>query len=83
MNRPLPYLAALVVALSLALSAAPADAAGQPWVEKAQHRLNHLGCQAGPADGELGPWTRSAVIRFQSRTGRPQTGKLDPATRKR
>ena len=83
MLRLLACVTAVVTALSLALSVAPADAAGQPWVEKAQHRLNHLGCQAGPADGELGPWTRSAVIRFQSRTGRPQTGKLDPATRKR
>jgi hypothetical protein len=80
---PLALVTALVTALPLVLGAAPADAAGKPWVEKAQHRLNHLGCQAGPADGRLGPWTRSAVLRFQSRTARRQTGELDPVTRKR
>lgn len=78
-----PWALTLVTAVALALAVGPADAAGRAWVEKAQRRLNHLGCQAGPADGELKPWTRSAVIRFQSRTGRRQTGKLDPATRQR
>jgi peptidoglycan hydrolase-like protein with peptidoglycan-binding domain len=75
--------AALLTALALVLAAAPSEAAGSPGVEKAQRRLNHLGCSAGPADGSLGPWTRSAVVRFQSRTGRPQTGKLDAGTRQR
>jgi len=75
--------AALTVALTMVLAVSPADATGQAWVEKAQRRLNHLGCQAGPANGKLGPWTRSAVVRFQSRTGRAQTGKLDQATRTR
>ena len=77
MTRLLSTAVALLAALTLALTVAPADAAGQAWVTKAQQRLNQLGCQAGPADGELGHWTRSAVIRFQSRTGRAQTGKLD------
>jgi peptidoglycan hydrolase-like protein with peptidoglycan-binding domain len=79
-------LAVLVPALALTavtLSTGPADAAGRAWVEKAQHRLNHLGCQAGPADGTIERWTRSAVIRFQSRTGRAQTGRLDASTRQR
>jgi peptidoglycan hydrolase-like protein with peptidoglycan-binding domain len=83
MKRHLSLLTALVATAALVLAVAPADAAGTPWVEKAQHRLNHLGCQAGPASGKLGPWTRSAVVRFQSRTGRAQTGKLDEATRRR
>ena len=83
MTRLLPAAVALLATLALVLTVAPADAAGQAWVEKAQRRLNHLGCQAGPANGELGPWTRSAVIRFQSRTGSSQTGKLDKGTRAR
>src|SRR4051812_13564570 len=75
-------LLALVAAIALALTAAaPADAAD--WVTKAQKRLNHLGCQAGPADGDNGAWTRSAVIRFQSREDVAQSGRLDARTRKR
>ncbi len=73
---------ALATAVSLGLTAAPAQAA-EAWVEKAQKRLNALHCNAGPVDGDLGPWTRSAVVRFQSRHGMAQTGKLGPAVRKR
>ena len=48
-----------------------------PGVERAQRRLAALGCSPGPADGRLGPRTRSAVLRFQSRTGLAQSGRLD------
>lgn len=51
--------------LAAALVAPPAHA--DEWVTKLQRRLNHLGCNAGPADGKYGDWTRSAVVRFQSR----------------
>lgn len=81
MTRRLLALVLLVSALSLA--ATPADAAGRPWVEKAQRALNHLGCRAGPADGDLDRWTRSAVIRFQSRHHLPQSGHLTRETRRR
>ena len=37
------------------------------------------GCQSGPVDGHLGEWTRSAVIRFQSRHRLSQTGNLNGA----
>jgi peptidoglycan hydrolase-like protein with peptidoglycan-binding domain len=81
--KPVPSLAAaLVVAVALVLTSAPAQAAGDA-VEKAQRRLNHLGCRAGPADGEAGAWTRSAVLRFQSRSGLAQSGRLDRRTRTR
>ncbi len=50
---------------------------------KAQKRLNALGCHAGPPDGDRGPWTRSAVVRFQSRVGMAQSGRLDKRTRQR
>ncbi|MFC5492865.1 L,D-transpeptidase family protein [Nocardioides caricicola] len=78
MRRLLVLLAALALTLTVA---PPADAA--VWVTKAQKRLNHLGCNAGPADGDLGQWTRSAVVRFQSREGIEQNGRLDQPTRKR
>lgn len=80
-----PYaalLVAFVLAASLVLAAAPAQA-GEQWAAKAQQRLNALGCNAGPVDGEIGLWTRSAVVRFQSRHGMAQTGKLSKVTRQR
>lgn len=64
------------------LGPAPAQA-GEQWVVKAQKRLNALHCQAGPADGTVGKWTRSAVVRFQSRHGMAQTGRLTKVTRQR
>lgn len=83
MRRVLVLLAALATTLTLVVSAAPAEAAGKPWVEKAQRRLNHLHCHAGPANGDLGRWTRSAVVRFQSRDGLKQSGHLTERVRKR
>jgi hypothetical protein len=75
-------LTCLALALLLAASAvAPADAATP--VERAQRRLNALGCDSGPVDGVLGEWTRSAVVRFQSRHGLAQSGRLDGSTVRR
>ena len=66
--------------LALVLGLAPAASAGT-FEERAQRRLNRLGCDAGPADGSIGPWTRSAIIRFQAANGLHQSGKLTKATR--
>jgi lipoprotein-anchoring transpeptidase ErfK/SrfK len=52
-------------------------------VQKAQRRLNGLGCNAGPADGHAGTWTRTAVIRFQAANHLAQTGRLSARTRTR
>lgn len=74
--------ASLLVALALAVGSPSPAAAADAWAVKAQKRLNALGCHAGPADGDLGRWTRSAVVRFQSREGLKQSGHLDARTRK-
>jgi peptidoglycan hydrolase-like protein with peptidoglycan-binding domain len=74
---------ALLELVLLLPSAANAGSSDQAWVERAQQRLNSLGCNAGPVDGDIGEWTRSAIIRFQSRHGFDQTGRLGSTTRAR
>lgn len=68
--------------LALVLGAAPTAHAGA-FEERAQRRLNHLGCDAGAADGSIGPWTRTAIIRFQAANGLRQSGRLTRPTRSR
>lgn len=68
--------------LALVLGVAPPASAGA-FEERAQRRLNQLGCDAGPADGRIGPWTRSAIIRFQAANGLSQSGRLTRSTRSR
>ncbi len=80
MRRGLTVALALV-ALATSLSA-PAAAAGFD-IGKWQRRLNALHCNAGPADAKMGTWTRSAIIRFQSRHGLAQTGRPNATTRTR
>jgi hypothetical protein len=79
---PFVHLLSLLVACALVYLPAPADAA-EAWVVKAQRRLNALHCDAGPASGTVGPRTRSAVVRFQSRHGMAQTGRLSAPVRAR
>lgn len=71
-----------LVLLVAGLTSGPGSAAapGKERVVQAQKRLNALGCHAGPADGDLGAWTRSALVRFQSRHGLAQNGRLDERT---
>ncbi len=74
----------VVCALLLALvGPAPAADATSAGIVKAQRRLNALHCDAGPVDGRNGTWTRSAVLRFQSRHGLAQDGRLNAGTRQR
>ncbi|WP_240617136.1 L,D-transpeptidase family protein [Nocardioides speluncae] len=67
-----------------ASASAPAQASAQAsasaGIKRAQKRLNTLRCSAGPVDGSFGTWTKSAVIRFQSRHGFAQNGRLDRVT---
>lgn len=46
-------------------------------IKRAQSLLNDLGYDAGVPDGKLGPQTKSAVRRFQQRSGATQTGILN------
>ncbi len=76
MRRLLTLALGLLAALTFSLPLTAPAHAGEAWVEKAQKRLNGLGCNSGPVDGVLGTWTRAAVLRFQSRHAMTQTGKL-------
>ena len=54
--------------------------ASDSTVANAQNALNSKGYDAGPADGRMGPHTRSAIMKFQADKNLPQTGSLDSAT---
>ena len=49
-------------------------------VRSVQQALNDKGYSAGPVDGQWGPSTENAVIRFQQASGLPQTGDLERST---
>jgi peptidoglycan hydrolase-like protein with peptidoglycan-binding domain len=48
-------------------------------VTAAQRLLTALGYYNGPADGQLGAQTRSAVMQFEANQGLPQTGVITPS----
>lgn len=58
----------------------PAIAAPALSVRDAQHRLNQLGYNAGPADGVMGPATHAALLAFQRAEGLRPNGRLNRAT---
>jgi peptidoglycan hydrolase-like protein with peptidoglycan-binding domain len=45
-----------------------------------QQRLNNLGYDAGPPDGQLTPQTQGAIRQFQSDVGLPASGQADAST---
>lgn len=73
-------LVVLIATFALLLVGQPAQAGD--WVVRSQKRLNSLGCSAGPADGVIGEWTRSAVVRFQAANRLKQTGRFNTTTRR-
>jgi phage tail tape-measure protein len=65
----------------LAQSGGPAGARyGSDTVRSVQQTLNDMGYNAGPVDGQLGPSTRDALLRYQQAQGLPQTGEPDSRT---
>ena len=52
---------------------------GPEMIAKTQSMLGALGYNAGPADGQVGPRTRTAIRNFQEVAGLPVTGKIDAA----
>ena len=53
---------------------------GSDTVRSVQQALNDRGYDAGPADGQMGPGTTDALLRFQQAQGLPQTGQPDSRT---
>ena len=53
---------------------------GMSLEAKAQMRLRQLGFYRGPVDGAFGRGSRSALVRFQYRSGLRPTGSLDYRT---
>lgn len=51
-----------------------------PVRQAVELRLNELGLEAGPADGEFGPETRAALRRYQAARNLRVTGHLNQAT---
>jgi peptidoglycan hydrolase-like protein with peptidoglycan-binding domain len=49
-------------------------------VTRVQSRLTELGFDAGPADGDFGNRTSSALMAFQEAKGLPASGETDPKT---
>lgn len=74
---------ALVLCLAVAVVSTGFPALAGEFEKRAQRRLNHLGCEAGPVDGSIGEWTRTGIIRFQSANGLAQSGRLTAQTRER
>lgn len=52
-------------------------------ISGAQERLNNLGFDCGPADGNLGQRTEMALRSFQKKYGLTESGETDEATRNR
>jgi hypothetical protein len=75
--------AALVIALAaFAFAAAPALGAGSPGTAALQVALRARGLYHGTIDGETGPATTRALMRFQRRAGLPADGVAGRATRR-
>ena len=80
--KPKPLLAeANAVRLPDAGWTAPEVNPGRPGpdlIRTTQKLLSHLGYEPGPADGQWGPMTQTAILSFQRDAGLKATGELTP-----
>lgn len=77
-----PTLVKTVAEVPAPTQAAPAAPAPTMTLADIQTRLNALGFDAGPADGEMGSRTREAIRAFQSDRGLAVSGEPDDALRR-
>lgn len=73
-------LTSLMIAVGLGLADAAQAAGYNPVTQQAQSVLAKRGFDPGTLDGLAGNNTRKAVLAFQTQSGLPETGVLDPAT---
>ena len=71
----------VIAAVLAALVVVPVAEAASARVAAVQVALRERGLYPGPVDGIAGPLTRTAVVRFQSRRGLLQDGRVGPRTR--
>ncbi|HEU0337022.1 MAG TPA: peptidoglycan-binding protein [Gaiellaceae bacterium] len=71
----------VIAAVLAALVVVPVAGAASPRVAAVQVALRARGLYPGPVDGIAGPLTRTALVRFQSRRGLLQDGRVGPRTR--
>lgn len=81
--RGFTRLVATALVVVVAWGGMTGTAEASPMVKRAQRALNHLGCNAGPVDGNAGTMTRAATMRFQGANRMRQTGRLNEPTRDR
>jgi hypothetical protein len=70
----------LMITVGLGLSEAAQAAGYNPVAQQAQSVLAKQGFDPGTLDGLAGNNTRKAILAFQTQSGLPETGILDPAT---
>jgi hypothetical protein len=71
---------ALLAAPLAALAAEPLTDPYQPLIRQVQERLNQLGFDAGPVNGDFSEKTQAALAQFQLANVIPASGQLDPPT---
>ena len=76
-NIPDAWKADAQTTVASSASPAPSLALDANVISKAQSMLGALGYNAGPADGQMGPMTRTAIRNFQESAGLPVTGVID------
>jgi peptidoglycan hydrolase-like protein with peptidoglycan-binding domain len=71
----------IVIAIAVALLGGGAAAQDSTdFIKRVQEKLNALGFNAGPVNGDFGPQMQAALARFQLSRTLPASGQLDAQT---